>query len=421
MKYSLFFILAFIVLISSASAVDWTYNTKNTSINISIINNNINNITIQNSDHNNLTSLQGGSSGEYFHLNSSIYNYLISNIYDFITSGMSNPFDQVLNTTSNVQFNNVTANNFLGNLNWSYLQNVPTNVINAITTWLIPNTSNGFLYNDSMQIHFNDTKLANDYYNKSEVYNKTETYNQTEIQALIPSNLRYYFWNVSAPGYPDGYKIMNTTDPTGLVLSITNISGLTDAQILATRVNPNTNLTRMSAGILTGHTHLIKISGTKDLQVYGEVYLRQTNGTETLHATTTYSNILSNGILNEIGITTSMPELIINSSDVLVWKLRARVTGSGTDPSISIQIEDDTHAGISFPVSSTDLIITETDPVVQGRNNNFTGNNNFAGNITIADSKNIIYNSTTMGAVSYWNGTCQITKNYISGSEWRIC
>lgn len=35
-------------------------------------------------------------------------------------------FDQSLNTTDSVSFGNVTATNFLGNLNWSYIQNAPT-------------------------------------------------------------------------------------------------------------------------------------------------------------------------------------------------------------------------------------------------------------------------------------------------------
>jgi hypothetical protein len=38
-----------------------------------------------------------------------------------------------------------------------------------ITKWLVPNTGNGYLYNDSTYIYFNDTKLATAYYNASTV------------------------------------------------------------------------------------------------------------------------------------------------------------------------------------------------------------------------------------------------------------
>jgi hypothetical protein len=39
---------------------------------------------------------------------------------------------------------------------------------NYLTTWLIPDTTNGYLYNDSTKIYFNDTKLATIYYNATQ-------------------------------------------------------------------------------------------------------------------------------------------------------------------------------------------------------------------------------------------------------------
>ena len=65
----------------------------------------------------------------------------------------------VLNNQSGSINGNLTVDNFFGNINWSYILNIPSNVINAITSWLVPDTTNGYLYNDSTKIYFNDTKL----------------------------------------------------------------------------------------------------------------------------------------------------------------------------------------------------------------------------------------------------------------------
>jgi hypothetical protein len=54
-----------------------------------------------------LGGLQGGDTGEYYHLNQSVYDYLVANVFDFLTG---NIFDQNLNTTENVSFVRVTSN-----------------------------------------------------------------------------------------------------------------------------------------------------------------------------------------------------------------------------------------------------------------------------------------------------------------------
>lgn len=62
--------------------------------------------------HNWLGSIQGGATGEYFHLNESIYNYTIANIFNFInasyvSNALANIHDQDLNTTDRVVFQTV--------------------------------------------------------------------------------------------------------------------------------------------------------------------------------------------------------------------------------------------------------------------------------------------------------------------------
>ena len=58
--------------------------------------------------HNSLASIQGGTETERYHVNASIYNRIISFVFSWITGDY---FDQDLNTTDDVTFRNITANN----------------------------------------------------------------------------------------------------------------------------------------------------------------------------------------------------------------------------------------------------------------------------------------------------------------------
>lgn len=84
---------------------------------------------------------------------------------------------------SNLTAQNITADNFYGNLNASYVQNPP---------WLESYTETDPLW----------TGNKTNYYNKTEVYNQTEVYNKTEID-----NFNLSHWTDDLPH--------NTTDETG--------------------------------------------------------------------------------------------------------------------------------------------------------------------------------------------------------------
>jgi hypothetical protein len=72
-----------------------------------------------------------------------------------------NPFDQSLNTTDSVEFNNVTANNFLGFINWSWIQNVPTYLTQALADLrYYPLSSNPSNYYNSTTLQ-NVSQLTN--------------------------------------------------------------------------------------------------------------------------------------------------------------------------------------------------------------------------------------------------------------------
>lgn len=106
-----------------------------------------------NCSHNNLSGLQGGSPDEYYHINQSIYDYIIANIYTWI---------------------------------------------NSTTSWII-DTTNGYLFNSSDTVYFNDTLLNLTIDNRALVFNET----------LLILNV-----NSSRAGIGDcplGEVVMNTT------------------------------------------------------------------------------------------------------------------------------------------------------------------------------------------------------------------
>lgn len=275
-------------------------------------------------NHNDLQNIQGGSATERYHLTNAQYNNLGS--------------------TFNATYDATT-------LQW--------------------NGNYSILANGSLHINKDNWAFGDDW---NSFNNSTWTYNETKLLSLIPANIKYYFWNVNATS-PVNYTIMNTT-VSNRPLNTTTVVGLVDNQVIVTRLNKNTNLTRISAGVITGHTHVNKTAGTKDLQVYGQVFKRTAGGVETLLTTTSFSNVLTNGVASEINILATIGETDLNVSDMLVWKLIAKVTGAGTAPNIQVNVEGNTNAGISLPVSSTDIKINEVDPIFTSANSSLarTGN-----------------------------------------------
>jgi len=72
----------------------------------------INLTNVSDIQHNDLGGLQGGTSGEYYHLNSSVFSYLMSNIYSWITSSVSkfggSPY--LYNDTTTIYLNETVLN-----------------------------------------------------------------------------------------------------------------------------------------------------------------------------------------------------------------------------------------------------------------------------------------------------------------------
>jgi len=111
--------------------------TTTNNVTYNITNNITNNITYNISVNEtkfivNLTTIEDGS---IVNVRICLYNDTCYNDSFTDSTGGGGGFtaNQNLNTTANVTFNNVTATNLLGNLNWSYLQNIPSYIIDYIS------------------------------------------------------------------------------------------------------------------------------------------------------------------------------------------------------------------------------------------------------------------------------------------------
>lgn len=91
---------------------------------------------------------------------------------------------------------------------------------NYLTTWLIPDTTNGFLYNDSTKIYFNDSKLSTIFYNATLVTNITgiSSGGLSDIQSYNGISYNVTETTGSAPGLDLRVNFSGITDFNSLII-----------------------------------------------------------------------------------------------------------------------------------------------------------------------------------------------------------
>jgi hypothetical protein len=109
---------------------------------------------------------------------------------------------------------NLSADNFFGSINWSWIQNVP----NYLTSWLVPDTTNGYLYNDSTKIYFNESKLNETIDNKIS--------GAGTVQLLASVNVSTARGYTSIYNVPEGYTLDIPIKPQVQFLSSPDVNAL---------------------------------------------------------------------------------------------------------------------------------------------------------------------------------------------------
>jgi len=124
-----------------------------------------------------------------------------------------------------------------------------------------------------------------------------------------------------------------------LLWSFVSIAGLPDINILA-------------LGIYAV-TAFLRKTGTKDVNVYCKLFSRTAGGEETLIITTSLSNDLTLERAQYAGAAYLNADKPIDSTDRLVLKVYANVTGVGSNPTVTLSMEDTYDSRIAIRVTSS--------------------------------------------------------------------
>jgi hypothetical protein len=166
-----------------------------------------------------------------------------------------------------------------------------------------------------------------------------------------------YYLTSAASDMGGGRLEMITTIPPGGGFGISN-SAVADGTMLANfcSVNGYPNVTSIPSGVMSFRVQAIQTGGTKTSRLYVEFYTRTNpGGVDTVIATSALSAVLT-GVSQEIGadvVTSVINNLAL--TDRLGVRIIADVSGAGTDPDITINIQGATFSRVSTPLISNSL------------------------------------------------------------------
>jgi hypothetical protein len=177
-----------------------------------------------------------------------------------------------------------------------------------------------------------------------------------------------------------GSRLEMTTDipgAGGAGLSASGVStGVVVAEFCSVSGFPNT--TFISSGVMTFRCQARQTAGTKVTRLFAEFYSRTNpGGVETLLATSGLSVPLT-GSNVEVGgeIATGVINGLL-ATDRLLVKIVANVTGVGTDPDVTIDVQGTNYSRISIPISQlTTVDLSSKQDVITANNNEFIYQNN---------------------------------------------
>ncbi|MCA9313772.1 hypothetical protein KDA08_05685, partial [Candidatus Saccharibacteria bacterium] len=182
-------------------------------------------------------------------------------------------------------------------------------------------------------------------------YNFTDS-TGIDLLQVIEGNGAYYFKSTASDLGAGRYE-MTKDIPAGGGFGISN-SGVADGDILAefASVDGFPNVTYLPSGPLTFYMNAVQTGGTKLTKLYAEFYTRTIAGVNTLIATSDFTDGLT-GVATLFSSFVNMPVTRnIGLTDRLLIVIKANVTGAGTDPDITINIQGATSSRCRFPFES---------------------------------------------------------------------
>ncbi len=174
------------------------------------------------------------------------------------------------------------------------------------------------------------------------------------------------------------------------------------------------DITFLPPGVTTFYITARKSTGTKTVQLFGELYQRTSGGTETLLSTTALTIPLS-GVDAAYIFQGAIPTgIIFLATDRIVSRFRAVVSGGGSAPTVVLSMEDNTSARTEIPASSVDVtnFVPYTgalfDVDLNSKNLTTTGT---------STAGQIIDSGLTANTVPYANDSKQLTSSAVTPTE----
>ena len=197
--------------------------------------------------------------------------------------------------------------------------------------------------------------------------------NFTEVLTLLRALsfqvfTKLYFYNVTS-SFDSSYTVMNTTIPSTSNLMGTTFSSLSVGEHeLARRIyvgaGNSTPITNIDAGIYRQHTSVNYTSGTRDVRLHSELYIRNVTGGLTRIGTSLASDPLITGIYQDADfVGTILADHVVQSGEYLVMILNATVISGGSAPTIDLLVGGFTGASLElganvFPAQGETVNIT---------------------------------------------------------------
>lgn len=173
-----------------------------------------------------------------------------------------------------------------------------------------------------------------------------------------------------------GYKNLKATPWTGF--SATPYTITTDGQTLVTYATESgvPNVTYLPSGFIGLHLHGEQASGTKNVQLYAEIVIRQSGGSESVLTTTSYSENLDTFFWGASILTDGQlsAPVVINSTDRILIRIKAHLVGTGSDPVIYLRngydVPNSYYSRLTLPVSSVSTTLGYTPENIANKSTN---------------------------------------------------
>jgi hypothetical protein len=204
----------------------------------------------------------------------------------------------------------------------------------------------------SGEVTTGDLALKEDVANKATDFSDVDDTVYPSVKTLVEgmSGAGAYYFTNDANDLGAGRLDMVTTVPAGGGVGI-NFSSVTNGTYLSsfcTQANIP-NVTHIPSGLYIFKVQARKTAGTKTAKIYAEFYTRTVLGVNTLIGTSSLSDELTGTNITAIGVFNSNVVTGIGATDRLLVMFKADVSGSGTDPDITFDIQGATFSRLIVP------------------------------------------------------------------------